>query len=437
MTSRQTFGRFADAFAAFVGTDAPLKLAVMMCAFLPAQVVAAVFMWWTARESGVAVMTVLDGALVHGVVVVAVSALLSWLAIRFHWRGPVVLYLAVGLYSTYLVHLVHVLGTWSTGYLVLVPTIAFVCGVVFGVRVGWFSLGTSSLLLALTELLRLFGVLEYAPGVRHDALGDSPPTWWVLSALVPIGAFVIGAFAMTMAVVTVAQVQQHRLDVQAESLRRSHELIRRYVPSQVLDAVVDRGEAALAHERRKITVFFSDIVGFTELVDRMEPEELSRVLNDYFSRVTLIAQKYDGTIDELIGDAVLILFGAPTATDSRDHALRAVRMAVDMQRAVEELNDGWMRAGIDAELRVRMAIDTGVVTVGNFGSSGRTKYAALGRAVNVAARLQQYADPGDLLISHPTWLLVRDAVAYAEQGELDLKGVHHPIKAYRVEGMVP
>ena len=273
MTTRQRFSRFADAFAAFVGTDVPLKLAVMMCAFLPAQALAAAFMWFTARESGVAVMTVLDGALVHGVVVVLVSALLSWLAIRFHWRGPFVLYLAVGLYSTYLVHLVHVLGTWSTGYLVLVPTTAFVCGVVFGVWVGWFSLGTSSVLLAGTELLRLFGVLDYAPGVRQELLDGSPSTWWVVSTLVPTGSFVVGAFAMTMAVVTVAQVQQHRLDVQAETLRRSHELIRRYVPSQVLDAVVDQGDLALAHERRKITVFFSDIVGFTELVDRMEPEE--------------------------------------------------------------------------------------------------------------------------------------------------------------------
>lgn len=436
-TPAKARGKFAHAFAAFVQTDVPYKLAVMMCAFLPAQLGAALVIWWTARESGVIRMGVLDESLLYGVGVVAFGLLLSWVAVARHWPGRPVLYLLLALYSSYMVHLVHVLGMWSTPYLMLVPVVAFVCGVVFGPRAGWFSLGASTAFIVVAEALRFTGVLDYAPAVRHDAIGESPSGWWVASAVIPLAGFVIGTFAMTMAVVLAAELQQRRLDVQAETLRRSHAMIRRYVPSQVVDAVVEGGENVTAHERRKITVFFSDIVGFTEMVDRMEPEELSRVLNDYFTAMTLIAEKYDGTIDELIGDAVLILFGAPSTTTDRDHAMRAVRMALDMQSSVDRLNQEWMDAGIDAEMRVRMAIDTGVVTVGNFGSSGRMKYAALGRAVNVAARLQTLAEPGQLLVSHPTWLLTREAIAYVEKGEVELKGVHHPIRTYEITAMVP
>ncbi|KQY60532.1 hypothetical protein ASD11_13905 [Aeromicrobium sp. Root495] len=437
VTSRQARGKFANAFAAFVQTDVPYKLAVMMCGFLPAQLAAAFVIWWTTRESGVVRMAVLDESLLYGIGVVAFGLVISWIATARHWPGKPVLYVALALYSSYMVHLVHVLGMWSTPYLMLVPVVAFVCGVVFGPRAGWFSLGTSTVLIVVTEVLRFSDVLEYAPAVRHDAIGASPNGWWVASAVVPLAGFVIGTFTMTMAVVLAAELQARRLDMQAETLRRSHAMIRRYVPSQVVDAVVAGGESVTAHERRKVTVFFSDIVGFTEMVDRMEPEELSRVLNDYFTAMTLIAEKYDGTIDELIGDAVLILFGAPSTTNDRDHAMRAVRMALDMQASVGRLNAEWMNAGIDAEMRVRMAIDTGVVTVGNFGSSGRMKYAALGRAVNVAARLQTLAVPGRLLVSHPTFLLVREAVAYEEKGEVELKGVHHPIRTYEIEAMVP
>lgn len=124
-----------------------------------------------------------------------------------------------------------------------------------------------------------------------------------------------------------------------QQLERSSRLIRRYVPSQIADAILSGGEqVADKHERRKLTIFFSDLVGFTEIAEELEPEDLSRVLNEYFSEMTAIAQKHGGTVDELSGDAILIFFGAPVATDDKDHALRATRMAVEMQQAMDGLN---------------------------------------------------------------------------------------------------
>jgi class 3 adenylate cyclase len=148
--------------------------------------------------------------------------------------------------------------------------------------------------------------------------------------------------------------------------------------------------------------------------------------------MTRIADRHGGTVDELSGDAILIFFGAPTATSDRDHAVRAVRMALDMQRAMLVLNEHWRRAGIESSFQARMGIHTGQVTIGNFGSSGRMKYAVLGRNVNLAARLQSICEPGHVLISQSTWLLVHDEVACEPRGEVTLKGIQRPVKTYEV-----
>ena len=150
------------------------------------------------------------------------------------------------------------------------------------------------------------------------------------------------------------------------------------------------------------------------------------------SEMAAIAGRYDGTIDELVGDAVLIFFGAPTATNDRDHALRAVRMAVEMQEAVVGLNRRWEEAGIDVEFRIRMGINTGVVAVGNVGSGARQKYAAIGRAVNLAARIQTECPPGRVLMTRATWLLVRDEVTCEEHGEVELKGIGRTTPLYAI-----
>jgi len=169
------------------------------------------------------------------------------------------------------------------------------------------------------------------------------------------------------------------------------------------------------------------------LSEELEPEDLANVLHDYFTEMSRIARKHGGTVDDLVGDAILVFFGAPERTDDHDQALRAVRMAVEMQAAMLPLNQRWEAAGIPETLWVRMGINTGVVTVGNFGSEERTKYTALGKQVNIAARIQAQCEPGKVLLSQTTWLLVREDLACTPKGELMLKGLHKPMPAYEVQ----
>jgi class 3 adenylate cyclase len=232
--------------------------------------------------------------------------------------------------------------------------------------------------------------------------------------------------------------QRTQLEASHTRLARAHSLIRRYVPEQVADAVLtDTPEAIDRHERRKLTIFFSDLVGFTDLSEELEPEDLANVLHDYFTEMNAIARRHGGTVDDLVGDAILVFFGAPQRTDDRDQALRAVRMAAEMQAAMGPLNQRWETGGIPERLRVRMGVNTGVVTVGNFGSEERTKYTALGKQVNIAARIQAQCEPGKVLLSHTTWLLVRDDFACAPKGELTLKGLNKPMSAYEVVSSQP
>ena len=118
------------------------------------------------------------------------------------------------------------------------------------------------------------------------------------------------------------------------------------------------------------------------------------------------------------------------SVDNKDHALRVVHMATDMQRAMVGLNARWRDVGITEIISVRMGINTGVVTIGNFGSPERMKYAVLGKHVNLAARLQSNCVPGSILLSQATWLLVQDEIPCTQKGKMQLKGINKPVMAY-------
>ncbi|MFT4188620.1 MAG: adenylate/guanylate cyclase domain-containing protein [Aeromicrobium sp.] len=316
-------------------------------------------------------------------------------------------------------------GFWNSPFVLLCAVTTLIIGVAVGRKYGWIALATGAGSIVLAESLRLAGALDYAPVLLNRSVDGSGDLLRVLGAAFPLAAFT--ALAVGLCFCILRSNEEHQA-----SLADAHELIRHYVPSQVADAVLAHGAESTRMERRKLTVFFSDIVGFTETTERMEPEELTVVLDEYFSEMARIAEAYDGTIDELIGDAVLIFFGAPTATSDRDHALRAVRMAAEMQRAVLGLNDRWARAGIDVAFQVRVGINTGVVAVGNVGTGQRRKYAALGRGVNLAARIQSHCPPDEILLSRATWLLVRDEVECRSYGEREFKGVTRPVELYAV-----
>ena len=364
-------------------------------------------------------------------IVVPVLGLAAWSVARSDPDGRsaaarVVLVLIAVAYGLFGVGVAYIFGFWASPFTLFCVVVALIIGIVIGRQYGWVTLLVGAGATGFLEVLRVLDVVPYAPAPLNRPIDDSGTVLRSFGTAVPLVMF--SALAVSLCFCMLATNDRQRA-----ALARSHEVIRRYVPAQVADAVLERGEETTRLERRKLTIFFSDVVTFTETTDRMEPEELARVLDEYFSEMTRIAQRYDGTIDELIGDAVLIFFGAPAATNDRDHAVRALRMAVDMQEAVGRLNQRWELDGIDAVFRIRMGVNTGVVTVGNVGSGTRRKYAALGRAVNLAARIQTHCPPGGILMSRATWLLSREEVPSLPQGEVELKGVGRPTELYAVD----
>lgn len=152
--------------------------------------------------------------------------------------------------------------------------------------------------------------------------------------------------------------------------------------------------------------------------------------SEYLAEMTIIAEKYGATIDKFVGDAVICFFGAPIATDDRDQAHRAVSMALEMNERVAELDASWRKFGANRPLRIRIGVNTGVANVGSFGSKRHMDYTAIGRQVNLAARLEAICEPGNVLISHTTYELISDKIPCVPKGEIHVKGIHHPVRVY-------
>jgi adenylate cyclase len=220
---------------------------------------------------------------------------------------------------------------------------------------------------------------------------------------------------------------------QLNTIMKGDEL-KRYLPPQLVDSIV-KGEkhVTFENERRKLTIFFSDIKGFTETTDSMEAEELSLLLNEYLTEMTKIAHQHGGTIDKFIGDAIMIFFGAPESTTEKDQALRCVKMAIEMQNKMTDLKQKWFNSGIEYPLEIRIGINTGTATVGNFGAEDRLSYTAIGGQVNLASRLEGLCNPGGILISHSTWANVEEKIPCKVRGKVKVKGINREILVYDVE----
>jgi len=210
--------------------------------------------------------------------------------------------------------------------------------------------------------------------------------------------------------------------------------MKKYLPSQLFDAIVggQHSDDISSHYRKKLTVFFSDIVHFTPTTESMEAEDLSDLLNSYLDSMANIALKWGGTIDKFIGDAVMIFFGDPEFTTDADHALRAVKMSMEMLAKMGDLRRQWANKGIEQPLHIRIGINTGYCTVGNFGSENRMDYTIIGGNVNIAQRLESAANPDTILISHDTYSFIKDQIECERVEQVSLKGISHDVKAYRV-----
>lgn len=227
-----------------------------------------------------------------------------------------------------------------------------------------------------------------------------------------------------------------RIEEQMAELVRTGEL-KRFLPQQVADGLLaGQLEADEGFERRKITALFADLVGFTDLSESLEPEELAQVLNEYLREMTAIAVAHGGALDNFIGDGLMVIFGAPVPSDEDAQALAAVRTALSMRARARELTAGVGERGNPANLQIRAGINTGHCTVGVFGSDVMRAYKAVGFAVNIAARLQSAADPGSILCGFRTYALVEDRVRAVHREPLTVKGATRPVEAWEILELV-
>jgi class 3 adenylate cyclase/phosphoglycerate-specific signal transduction histidine kinase len=233
--------------------------------------------------------------------------------------------------------------------------------------------------------------------------------------------------------ITELKQRESQLAEKSRALEQLSSQLAKYLSPQVYESIfTGKQEVKIASRRKKLTVFFSDIAGFTETTDRLESEELTRLLNHYLTEMSQIALSYGATIDKYVGDAIVIFFGDPETPGINEDALACVEMAIAMRKRMRELQELWRASGIEKPLQCRIGINTGYCTVGNFGSEDRMDYTIIGSAVNLASRLETAATPGEILISYETYAAVRQRIHCDERGHISVKGIAYPVATYQV-----
>ena len=224
------------------------------------------------------------------------------------------------------------------------------------------------------------------------------------------------------------------LSFKTERLEKISNQLAKYLSPQIYKSIFETDtDKVETYTRKKLTIFFSDIKEFTNLSDRLDPDLLAEIINEYLSEMTEIALQFGGTIDKFIGDAILIFFGDPETEGTAVDAKRCLEMAIAMRKRVGELDEVWKKEkGISQGLQVRTGISTGYCTVGNFGSVQRVDYTVLGSPVNLAARLEAACSPQEILVSPETKGLVSEVFDFEEKKPIKLKGFSDTIKPYQL-----
>ena len=229
------------------------------------------------------------------------------------------------------------------------------------------------------------------------------------------------------AALAIANAKLYR-DIQREVRNRNN--LQRYLsPNAVEQIIHGEKELNLGGEIKEVTVLFSDIRAFTRLSEELPPDEVVRMLNEYFGEMTNIVFRNDGSVDKFVGDALIVVFGA--AFPRPDDPLRAVKTALDMQAAMRELNGRWSSEG-RRTFRIGIGITTGKVLYGNVGSEQRMELTVIGDAVNLAARLASVAKGGEILVSGFTWKALGGAVRGERMSPLRIRGKAEPVEVYRL-----
>ena len=207
----------------------------------------------------------------------------------------------------------------------------------------------------------------------------------------------------------------------------------RYLSTEVMNSLIeDPSTLELGGERRSVTIMMTDLRGFTALSERLEPEQVVEMLNAYFEVMVEVVLKYNGTINEIIGDALLIIFGAPQ--EMSDRSQQAIACAIEMQNAMAEVNEQNRAQGLP-ELEMGIGLNETEVIVGNIGSTKRSKYAVVGSGVNMTSRIESYTVGGQILISESVRQEAGEVLRIDTQRDVLPKGSETPLRIYEVGGI--
>jgi adenylate cyclase len=250
-------------------------------------------------------------------------------------------------------------------------------------------------------------------------------------------------FRTTRRLMRLSDHNEQRINAAADVIaRKNKELealstkLSKYLSPQIYNSIFTGAQnVEIASSRKKLTIFFSDVVNFTETTDKLESEELTNLLNHYLTEMSRIALQYGATIDKYIGDAIMVFFGDPESNGVQEDAMACVRMAIAMLLRMRDLRSQWQELGAEHPFQLRIGINTGYCTVGNFGSADRMDYTIIGNMVNMTARLQSHAEVDGILLGHETYSLVKDIVATEERSPIKVKGFSESIRCYKVVGL--
>ncbi len=318
---------------------------------------------------------------------------------------------------------------WETGfqyYILTMPTVIFF--------VAWVHSG-------LKVFLTLAICLIYA--FLHFFFGNVLPIYtlepWLESTLYYLNVVaifftlsILSFYYQTGVINSEAALERERAK-SAKMTELLKKMFGRYLSTEVMTSIIENPSALeLGGERRSVTIMMTDLRGFTALSERLEPEEVVQMLNAYFEVMVEVVQKYNGTINEIIGDALLVIFGAPQ--EMVDRAQRAIACSIEMQNAMAEVNRDNVAQGLP-ELEMGIGLNEAEVIIGNIGSSKRSKYAVVGSGVNMTSRIESYSVGGQILISESVRQQAGEVLRIDCQRDVFPKGAGTHLRIYEVGGI--
>ena len=275
------------------------------------------------------------------------------------------------------------------------------------------------------------GLIPYAPFyVSSPFSGGKVDTYYFIGT--SIVAMVIFLLMLSLIAYIFVRWRDREAKV-ADMTALLKKMFGRYLSTEVMNSLIENPSALeLGGERRRVTIMMTDLRGFTALAERLEPERVVQMLNSYFEIMVDVVLKYNGTINEIIGDALLVIFGAPQ--EMSDRAQQAIACAIDMQNAMSHVNEENRSQGLP-ELQMGIGLNETEVIVGNIGSSKRSKYAVVGSGVNMTSRIESYTVGGQILISESVRQEAGEVLRIDSQRDVLPKGAETLLRIYEVGGI--